>query len=337
MNSRNIEAAYPNKSDRRVIQKDFIIRKRGGLLHVCLNSPGCRFNCAMCNYGKGYMLTEDKVDAVLHKIKEQSQQITSILIGTLGSVLDPAEVSWTFLEKLCHGLNQLDIITVIFETHYTTVTHEICYLLRSLLPNKDIVIEIGVESANSTVLEECLHKQINIKEVEKTVELIHEYGFSVTANVFLGAPFLSPREQVDDSVETVRWAIHHFVDSVVIFPANIRKNTLLGSLYRQQKYNRITHWQILNVLQRVPEDYLNRIYLSWFGDWIDYDSDGTSENIPPYACEACSAIWQEFYCKFLSEPRSDKRKQLLLQFESHVGDCSCRRQFRAMFEHVLGR
>lgn len=337
MNSRNVEAAYPNKTDRRIIQEDFMIRKRGGLLHVCLNSPGCRFHCMMCNYGRGYMLTEDKADAVLRKIEEQSQNITSILIGTLGSVLDSAEITRDFLEKLCRGLNRLNIATIVFETHYTTVTRESCRLLQSLLPEKDVVIEIGLESADSEVLEKCLHKQINIKDAEKTIELIHEYGFSVTANVFLGAPFLSPREQVDDSVETVRWAIRHSVDSVVIFPANIRKNTLLESLYKQQRYDRIMHWQVLETLQRIPEDYLNRIYLSWFGDWIDYDPDGTPENIPPYACEACAPIWQEFYCRFLSEPRSDKRKQLLLQFESRAGDCSCRRQFRTMFERGLGR
>ena len=320
------------RNGRKIISSDYIIRKRGSLLHVCLNSPGCRFrksgSCTMCDYGEGARLTEKKLDMFWPQIEEAAKGMTSILIGSLGSVLDPDEISIECLEKICGFLDRMPIETIIIETHYTMINEEICRWLNLHLPGKDIVIEVGLESSNPVVQKKCLNKKIDLNILRKKIEILHEYKISVTANVFLGAPFLSVTEQIEDTDKTIQWAIEHGIDSVVLFPANIRTNTLLDLLYKNGHYFRIQHWAIFEILWRIPWHYLNRIYLAWYGDWIDYDESDKIENLPPFCCDICSEKWMEFYGRFLETRDNSARRQTLIDYYSILAsDCMCRNEF----------
>ena len=320
------------RNGRKIISSDYIIRKRGKLLHVCLNSSGCRFrdtgSCTMCDYGEGTRLTEEKLEMFWPKIKDAAEGMTSILIGSLGSVLDPEEISMGCLEKICRFLNEMSIQTIIFETHYTMINDKVCRWLRQRLPEKDIVIEVGLESSDPLVQEKCLNKKIDLTVLETKIQMLHRYGMSITANVFLGAPFLSVADQIEDTVKTIQWAIEYGIDSVVVFPANIRENTLLDTLHRSKKYSRIQQWAIFEVLWRTPWHYLNRIYLAWYGDWIDLGDGGKRENLPPFCCNKCSEKWMGFYHHFLEEQENQGRRKILAVYAKMLAaDCMCRQEF----------
>ncbi len=316
------------RNNKKIICEDLIIRKREKLLHVCLNSPGCRYrksgSCTMCDYGQGNLLTEERIRDILPHIKEATEGMQSILIGTLGSVLDSEEISRKCLEIVCDMLNKLSIETIIFETHYTMIDDQICQWLKCHLPQKDIVIEVGLESVDSIIQEKCLNKKIDIEVLKSKIELLHAYGMSITANVFLGAPFLTVGEQIEDTENTIRWAIDNGIDSVVVFPANIRENTLLDVLYKNEKYFPIQHWAIFELLCRIPLNYLNRVYLAWYGDWFEFDEKGERTNLPPYSCDICSNRWMEFYHEFLSETDNAKRRRVLQMYRGKLMDrCGC--------------
>lgn len=282
----------------------------------------------MCDYGEGTRLTVEELVTFWPKIKEASDGMSSILIGSLGSVLDTEEVSMECLEKICGFLNEMPLEITIFETHYTMINDEICRWLRRHLPDKDIVIEVGLESTDLVVQEKCLNKKIDLTILESKIKLVHKYGMCITANVFLGAPFLSASEQIEDTEKTIQWAVEHGVDSVVLFPANIRENTLLDTLYKEAKYSRIHHWAVFEVLIRIPWSYLNRIYLAWYGDWIDYNEEGKRENLPPYCCERCVRKWMEFYRHFLEETTNSGRRRILMLYGEVLAlGCTCRRKF----------
>lgn len=321
-----------NRNGKNRIDTDYIIRKRGTLLHVCLNSIGCRYrnsgSCTMCDYGEGYRLNKEQMMKIALHIKRESIGMQSILIGTLGSVLDSEEISLECLQIICDILNEVSVRTVIFETHYTMINDEICLWLKDKLPNKDIVIEVGLESVDQFVQKKCLNKIIDLKELSRRTELLHSYGMSITANVFLGAPFLSVKEQIEDTINTIQWAIENKVDSVVIFPANIRKNTLLYELYSLGEYTLVSHWAIYDLLCRIPCSFLDRIYLAWYGDWVDMDEEGCHKNLTPYACEKCERLWLDFYCNFLSESSCEKRKEILQRFNDILSNtCKCKVEF----------
>lgn len=323
---------YVIRNEKKIIQENCIIRKREKLLHVCLNSPGCRFgkagSCSMCNYGQGYMISDSEMESILQRVSLESDGMNSILIGTLGSIFDISEVPKSGLEIICSKLNEMPINTVIFETHYTFIDEKLCIWLKERMPDKDIVIELGLESSDNFVQRKCLNKIIQLDKFKEKIRLLHRFQMSVTVNVFLGVPFLSVVEQIEDIQRTILWAIRNGADSTVIFPANIRKNTLLDFLYKNQQYRRITQWQVLEVLKKIPINYLNRIFFAWYGDWVDKDENGNIENLPPYSCEQCQEQWIEFYHKFLQENSSEKRKFILDDIANSKNECECRRKFK---------
>ena len=328
------------RNNKRIVCSDYILRKRGGLLHVCLNSPGCRYrnsgSCTMCDYGQGIRLSEKKMRNILPAIKEASVGMQSILIGTLGSVFDSKELSLECLAMLCDTLNDLPIKTIIFETHYTMIDDMICQWLKKQLPKKDIVVEVGLESVDVFVQEKCLNKTVDVTALKSKIELLHHYQMSITVNAFLGAPFLSVKEQIVDTLKTVNWAVDNGVDSVVIFPANIRKNTLLDVLYKNGKYSPIQHWAIFELLCNIPVHYLNRIYLAWYGDWIDLDEKGNEMNYPPYFCDKCKSKWMNFYQQFILETNSMQRKNILKKYYRKLSlGCDCRDKYIRSLEETL--
>lgn len=329
------------RESRTAMDSKWIIRRREHLLHVCLNSVGCRFrnsgSCTMCDYGQGNNISIADIRELIEQIEPMLMVGDSVLVGSLGSVLDEDEVSRECLEKLLYFLGETNAQSIILETHYTTLNADVCSWLRECLQKKDIVIEIGLESVDSYVQEKCLNKTIDCDLLKKKIELLHKYDFSVTANVFLGAPFLYAGAQILDAEKTILWSKENDIDSVVIFPANIRKNTLLDFLYRNGKYEPIQQWAVFDLLNRVPVSYLDRIYLSWYGDWFDYDESGIANNLPPVACDACTNSWREFYHVFLACHSAKERKQILAQYDDILSQkCDCKQHFYVAVNNAPG-
>ena len=56
---------------------------------------------------------------------------------------------------------------IIFETHYLTINASILELIKQKLVDKEIVIELGLESSNKEIREKCLNKYIDNEEFVK--------------------------------------------------------------------------------------------------------------------------------------------------------------------------
>lgn len=326
----NTILSHANKilhSDLRKTNSPFIIRRRANLLHVCLGSNGCRLSrmgsCTMCNYGSGKVVSEKDISHIIERVKEHEKEIDSVLMGSYGSIFDTSEVPRHILYNLLDGLSDTNIRIIIFETHYTTVTKEILKKVSNKLSGKDIVIELGLESFDETVLEQCLNKSINIDVFKSKIDLIHDYGMSVSVNVFLGAPFLSVKEQINDSLNTILKAIDNGADNIVIFPSNIRENTLLAYLYENGRYSPISAWELVELLRQIPVNYHNKVYLSWFGDW-----DDEKILVGFYDCYECSTLLRNFFYKYLSINSGYERKRFVNEFTISSKNNRCYQLFK---------
>ena len=81
-----------------------------------------------------------------------------MLLGTCGSILDEREIAPPVLNAVLKTVQDSGVPTVILETHYTTVTPQILEQLKAALPNQEVVLELGFESADPWVLEHSLCK-----------------------------------------------------------------------------------------------------------------------------------------------------------------------------------
>lgn len=302
----------------------------GGFMHICFESRGCRFRkrgyCVMCDYGAGRNITaEEAVKALDSAIKQWPVPVHRLLLGTCGSILDESEMGQETLSEILAYLCNTDIDYIIFETHFSTVTDKILAYLKRTLPGKKIAIEMGFESADPVVLEKSLKKNMNLEQLKYIICKIRDFGMDVILNVFLGAPGLSTKEQLQDALNSVNWACTSGVQEVVIFPANIKPGTKLWKMYADGEYEPISHWLLIEVLDSLSEDQLGVTAISWYGDRQDQGID--TDIVPPAACELCRPELMDFYRKFMSNFTASYRKDLIKKLKRDVV-CECGMKLR---------
>jgi len=288
-------------------------------------SRGCRFrrtgSCIMCNYGEGETLRPlEAYRTTRRNVKSLDGKVTAVLIGSYGSILDPYEVPTICLRAICLALAKSHIPTIIFETHYTTITDKILRNLKRWLPGKDIVIEMGFESASERS-RKTIRKSIDDFGLFRRMEMIHDHGMEVILNVLVGIPKLTPSEQLTDAVMSVKTAFFRGADEVTLFPMNIKPFTELTTKYLHHMYSPPSSWILIEVLNRLEPRLLGRVSFSWYGD-RQYHGECT-DVIPPRTCLVCKTPLHEFFTEWNSH-RDQKYRETLLESINHTCSCKCR-------------
>lgn len=256
-------------------------------------------SCIMCDYGqvRKENLSKEDIQNIMKEIITSLDEFPKVLLlNTLGSVLDFSEMPVENLKILLEEISKIDIPVIIFETHYLTINEEVLKLIKEKLPNKEIVIELGLESSNKDVRENCLNKYIDNEIFKRKINLIKSFEIGVEANVIFGTPFLNKEEQINDTINTINWCMENGFDKINFFPINIKPNTLLYKLYEDGKYSPIYHKDIIECLLKLPKNFLNHIYLCWYGNReIKYKDKKT---ILPICKENEYEILMKFYESF---------------------------------------
>lgn len=311
---------------------------RNGFLHISIESKGCRYrnagHCTMCDYGEGDSISEADVTHYMEKVwNESCDPVCELLVGSCGSIFDTDEISTRVLNAILQFLVMHPISSVIFETHYTTVTSEVLNHLKNILDGSigDIFIEMGLESADPYILKNSINKHMNLSELRKKIDLIKSFGISSVLNVFLGAPFLTPMLQLTDAEHAIQWAFENGADGVVVFPSNIKCNTLIGYLYDRGRYKRLSAWLLVELLNRASHDILGKIELSWYGDRQKLEM--AKNVLPPYACDKCDDSLQEFFMTFNTmRSNADARRELIDGLLNKSNICRCYDEMKISLE-----
>ena len=317
MNSNLVFRNRMIRKNRPIIPKDklYTTFENNGVFQICFRSRGCSNylagSCIMCDYGLGTNITKEEIEIAFDRaISDSKHDIKILLLNSFGSILDENEISEECFYALLEKLKKSNINRIIFETHYNTITKEKLKLIKEKLKDKIISFELGLETSNEKIRENNLLKKIdNIKFIE-TIKLIHSFKMGVIVNLLVGIPFLTPKEQINDVLNSIKWSINNEVDEIDLFPINVKPYTLLKELYDSKEYDVISHWLLIEVLNRVPVQDLSKIYLAWYGNRELEYSNG-EHSIFPKSCEICHNNLMEFYSKFLSNDDAYYRKSLI--------------------------
>ena len=157
------------------------------------------------------------------------------------------------------------------------------------------------------------------------------YGIACELNLLTGAPLLTPKEQIQDILSSISWVIENcpLSTSCVLFPINIKKDTLIWELWKNGKYSLIYHWEFITMLAKIPKEYLDRVFIAWWGNRSNY-YDGEEAIIHPYSCDSCYTIVQKFYEDFYV---ADKERKIQLLEEIMTVQCDCRNRFSQQLEN----
>lgn len=297
----------------------------GNTYQLYFATVGCNRACSMCDYGFCDFFDEEEAEKELEEL-QFPENIEYIVLEASGSFLDEREVSKKLRRKIYKKISYCESINnVIIETHYTTITDEVLEEIDKMLSNKQVEFEFGVESVNPDVLI-LYNKDINFGELLKVIYKSYKHGIYCNLNFITGAPMLSEKEQIQDTLNSVKWTIKNCPKETtcVLFPIHVKTFTLLGDLYRNGKYKPINHWEFIEVLDRVPVEYLERISIAWWGN-RDNIFDGKIRIVYPYSCDECYNELQDFYGRFYIERNGYKRKEMLKEIKKI--HCKCREEF----------
>ena len=308
-------------------------------IHCCVQSCGCRYSrnagaCIMCDYGIGCNVEPDELaNALEQQLAPKIPYTKRMLFGTYGSILDESEISLECFSVILDFIRKHQILTVIFETHCDTVNPAKLEMIKNKLsPKTEIIIEMGYETCDNYVLHHCLNKSLDLNVLDRAVAMIKEAGMTVCLNVFVGAPFLNSSDQMKTAIESIQWAKDRGVESLVLFPANIKPFTLLHKLYLAGQYSPISQWMLPLLLQKLNEDILDRISFSWYGDRQSFYENNQYPLLPPEDCDLCHEILFDFYKNFLRTKGSEDRKRLIDDLLSAKIDCNCKEKLLSSLE-----
>lgn len=210
-------------------------------------SCGCDKACTYCNYGFDYNLTLDMVMPELQKIRLEDYDIRELELEANGSFLSEREIPYDLFLEALRFVAHRGIPVITMETHYTTITEEKLQAIRSILGEEQVInFELGFESANERV-RKIYNKDIDIKEYLEVTRLCEKYRIALQINVLLGAPFLTRKEQIQDCINSLEFVYEKMPKDtiVVLFPINIKNNTMLKQWQERGLYDQISSWEFV--------------------------------------------------------------------------------------------
>ncbi len=325
MNKNTSELLLLSKKFKKQVPKQnelFSLRQDG--TQICFFSRGCRFSeaghCLMCNYGKGIsLINKEKLAKSLDEIFKnisKHKEIPMMLFGTNGSIFDEYEMPSDCLDFLIDYIKDYKIKNIYFETFYTTVTKEKLNKIKEKLQNSNIFIELGFESASKDIREKALLKFIDNDLFKQKIDLIHKFGFFATTNIMLGIPFLTEKESIEDTLNSIEFLTQKTnVDEIVVFPLNIKKNTLLENLDCKPTFL----LSVLEIIKKLDDDQIEKVLFSWF--------DETNKNPliskAPKSCEKCFSYVVETIKNFNN---ANKKGKIEIRNRLKKTSCECEKE-----------
>ena len=284
-------------------------------------SCGCENACTFCNYGFDYNLTRELVMPELKKIQLEEYDIGVLELEANGSFLSEREIPYDLFVEILRFVANKNIPAISMETHYKTITEKKLQDIRRILgEDQQINFELGFESSSEDV-RAIYNKDIDNSEFLEVADLCHKYEIGLEVNVLLGAPFLTYEEQIKDCLDTLKFIFEEMPEGTiaVLFPINIKENTMLKHWQDIGVYDQISSWEFVELLHRIPEEYLDKFTIAWWGERENAFTKGIMQT--PKTCKNCNKQLMDFYKKFYCNWNPIIRKQMIEKMWK--SRCSC--------------
>lgn len=298
------------------------ISSRFGRLEAGLwfRTQGCwhdhQGGCIMCDYSIGPYTTSDEmiqyVREGLNTLKEPCQHL---LVSPSGSMLDEWEVPPAAREGIFKLIRNTNHETFSFETRADTVTKAAINQCKSLLGDRLLKVYVGLESANPWISKYCINKGLSLHDIKPAFRVLKQAGVRAISNILVGSPFLSVSEAIEDTVQSVLWALDKGADECCLFPIHVKNATPLLCLYQKGLYSPPSLWSLVEVLQRLgPEVAQKHIKLSWY---TSYGAFNVVDS--PTTCDECYDMVISLLDKFVEFVEFDAVRELVRL------DCMCKK------------
>jgi radical SAM enzyme (TIGR01210 family) len=280
----------------------------------------------MCDY---WISTDVDADETRSSVKQVSAELREkrpidLLIETSGSFFDDHEVKPELRTWMLERFRELSLRYVIVETRTDLCANDSLKACVEAIHPATLIVEFGVESLDPWVLKHCINKDTRPGSVQDAVDEVHRSHALATANVLIGAPFLSLAEQIEDSARSLAGVLEMGFDTAVLFPVNVKHYTLTGWLRDREMYQAPPLWALVDVLNTLDPRLLPRVVISWHRPRPDYHPGYTTRYLRPDTCANC----YEPLTTLLDEWRKSIDRPALLARINSIS-CACRDEHEA--------
>ena len=300
-----------------------LIKVAGKVYQLLFTSCGCNNACTFCNYGFDYHLTKEMVMPELKKINFEEYDIEVLELEANGSFLSEREIPYDLFTEVLEYISNKEIPIITMETHYTTVTERKLQDIRRILgKNQTVRFAFGFESASEKV-RKFYNKDIDNIEFIKTAQLCAKYDIALDVNVLLGAPFLTRQQQIQDCLDTLDFVYSNIPEGVeaYCFPINVKNETMLKVWQKRGLYKQISSWEFVELLHRIPEQYLSKMGIAWWGKRENAYTTQEGAIQFPTTCSKCRERLLDFYEEFYCNWDPTYRKHLVEEIWKTRCDC----------------
>lgn len=288
-----------------------LVRVENKTYQLLFMSCGCENACTFCNYGFDYNLSLEMVKPELAKIKLENFDMVELELEANGSFLSEREIPYDLFLEVLKFVSHKHIPVITMETHYNTITERKIQDTRKILgEEQEVHFELGFESASEDV-RAIYNKDIDTAKYIEVTKLCEKYNIGLQINVLLGAPFLTRKEQIQDCLDSLKFIYEKMPAEThaVLFPINIKQNTMLKHWQDIGVYDQISSWEFVELLHNIPEEYLDKLTIAWWGNRENAFTKGIIQF--PKTCDKCRDRLLNFYKDFYCNWNPSYRKELI--------------------------
>ncbi|MGM0510068.1 MAG: archaeosine biosynthesis radical SAM protein RaSEA [Thermoplasmatota archaeon] len=232
---------------------------------VIFRTKGCFWayesGCSMCGYytATNPDITKEDLEEQLNEALDRYDGEDMVKIYISGSFLDEDELPKDI---------GLDILKS-FDAEKILIESRPQFVKRDELKDYDdavdqLEIALGLESANDFVLKNSINKGFTFSDYKKAVETAHDNGCSIRTYLLLKPPFLTEKEAILDTVNSIEQIrpILEDDDIISINPVNVQNGSLAERMWYRDEYRPPWLWSIVDVLKKIDNDIGQTIVVS---------------------------------------------------------------------------
>lgn len=272
----------------------------------------------MCHYGTTQDINTDRVLRSVQKALSKKEHYDVLVMSPLGSIFDPYELPPEARRCVFEFAAATDCTSFGCETRPELLTEDAVAEFAAVLENKSKQVNIGLESSNPWILRNCIGKSCSPNDFAAGATLLQHYGIRPIANILLGAPFLTEREALDSTIQSVRWALENGAHICVLFPSNVKRWTLQYWLWERGLYHSPSLWSLVEVIYALGPELSQRIALSYYNRKLS-----TVIKEIPHTCQDCHQDVVEVLGEYCA------RGDFSLIETLRQSTCACRAEWRA--------
>ena len=324
----------PNKAE--IYYEEFFFKDTPYILPMInLKTRPCSWylktgGCTMCGYHLA-STCQAKIsrDNLFNQFKfslnelEPISKYPLIHITSTGSFWDPMEVPDDVRKEIFRTFQKHKLQTVITETRPEFVKKSSLEQIKEIYTG-NIFFGIGLESCDDYIRNVYINKGFSIKQYEKAIRIITDLELSFANHVLLGKPFLSPKEDLEDVVNTINYTFDVGAELAILMVSHLHKNTLTMHLFQLGLYKLPSLWAIIEVLEKISPKDRSKVVVKgidkMFPEPFQYAT----------SCERC----RDELRAMIEDWNQNKEFQLLLDAKTL---CPCRDEWLLDFQNNDGR